>query len=50
MLFREIHDLPIVQIQDKNYIVQRYLDSPLLLDGLKFDLRIFVCVYGLNPV
>lgn len=31
-------------------LVQRYLDKPLLLDGLKFDLRIYIVVIGLDPI
>ena len=49
MLFRELHDLP-VTLTNKDYIVQRYLDNPLLVDGIKFDLRVFVCIYGTDPV
>lgn len=29
-------------------VVQRYLDKPLLMDGFKFDLRIYVAVTGIN--
>mmetsp|Transcript_19225 Transcript_19225/g.29474 ORF Transcript_19225/g.29474 Transcript_19225/m.29474 type:complete len:154 (+) Transcript_19225:468-929(+) len=32
-----------------NMVVQRYLDSPLLLNGYKFDLRVYVIVAGLTP-
>ena len=32
------------------YIAQRYIDSPLLLDGVKCDLRIFVLVTSLHPL
>ena len=37
-------------MQDKNIVVQKYLDKPLLLNGFKFDLRVYVCVFGTNPV
>ena len=30
--------------------MQRYLDKPLLLNGFKFDLRVYVCIFGLNPL
>jgi len=30
--------------------VQRYLSKPLLLDGIKFDLRVYVVVMGFNPI
>jgi hypothetical protein len=31
-------------------VIQRYLDDPLLVDGLKFDLRVYVVITGTNPV
>ena len=37
-------------ISAEPYIVQRYIDSPLLLGGKKFDLRIYVLVMNYNPL
>ena len=31
-------------------VAQRYIDPPYLIDDLKFDLRIYVLLYGINPM
>ena len=48
-LFKELKDLPYA-LENKDIIIQRYLDKPLLLDGIKFDLRVYILVVGFSPV
>jgi len=31
-------------------VVQRYLAKPMLIDGFKFDLRIYVNIVGISPL
>lgn len=43
-LTRRLDEIP------EKCVVQRYLHKPFLLDGLKFDLRIYVLVAGCDPL
>jgi len=41
-LTRSIEDI----LNGRKYVIQRYLKNPMLIDGLKFDLRIYVLLSG----
>merc|ERR1712142_1453007 len=45
-LANNINHIPL----DENIIVSRYLDSPFLIDGFKFDIRLYVAVTSYDPV
>ena len=46
-LFKEFRELP-YSMEGKDVVVQRYLDRPLLMDQLKFDLRVYVVLIGIG--
>lgn len=45
-LTRKLDDID----QSTHCVVQRYMHKPFLIDGLKFDLRIYVLVAGVDPL
>ena len=48
-LFTKLSDLP-NRLKSAEMTVQRYIDKPLLVNGFKFDLRIYVILVGFNPI
>ncbi|XP_076440096.1 tubulin polyglutamylase TTLL7-like isoform X3 [Babylonia areolata] len=45
-LFRSAEKIP----PSEHFIVQEYIDKPLLLDGYKFDLRVYVLITSCDPL
>lgn len=45
-LTRSIEDI----LNGNKYVIQRYIKNPLLIDRLKFDLRIYVLLAGTDPL
>ena len=43
---RNIEDV----LNGNKYVIQRYIKNPLLIDKLKFDLRIYVLMAGTDPL
>jgi glutathione synthase/RimK-type ligase-like ATP-grasp enzyme len=51
-LIQKFKDLPrdTQKNELREFLVQRYIKTPLLLDNKKFDLRLYVLITGFNPV
>ena len=46
---KKFSDLPKSAL-NHDFVVQRYIDNPYLIDKKKFDLRIYVVIKGINPL
>lgn len=45
-MLRDLSELPL----EETVVVSRYVDNPLLIQGLKFDLRVYVLVTAFEPL
>ena len=45
-LTREIEDID----TDEHCVVQEYINKPFLMERMKFDLRLYVLVLGIDPM
>ena len=37
-------------MDENKYVVQEYIRDPYLIDGLKFDIRLYVLILGSDPM
>ncbi|KAJ3112503.1 Tubulin polyglutamylase ttll5 [Phlyctochytrium bullatum] len=44
------NELPSRLNADDRYLIQKYIENPLLLDGYRFDLRVYVAITSFNPL
>ena len=45
-----VNDPTEVDPNGDNVVAQKYITNPFLLDDLKFDIRLYVLLYGVNPL
>jgi tubulin polyglutamylase TTLL6/13 len=48
-LSRSLEEI-VASCKDEGCVVQRYIHKPYIIDDLKFDLRIYALLYGVNPL
>jgi glutathione synthase/RimK-type ligase-like ATP-grasp enzyme len=48
-LLKSFQELP-KSAYEHEYLLQRYIENPLLVNGKKFDARLFVLIYGIDPI
>ena len=48
-LIKKYHDLP-RNANHNEYLVQRYVENPLLISNKKFDVRCYVVIKGVDPI
>ena len=48
-LIKKYHDLP-RNATHCEYLVQRYVENPLLVHNKKFDIRLYIVIKGVDPI
>lgn len=51
-LFKHAEQVPAnpINTQGSSFVIQEYIPNPLLIDGYKFDLRIYVLISSCSPL